>query len=196
VSLSPAALGEIREKERVAGLPPPSSSSNLVNVQSTPLSDAISIDDDSASTSSSTCFEEAEVSVPERLATIEVFGGSARLTKALCEVGFDSVAIDYRKSKDRPVGKTIWCDLTVKAGVKEFRELVDRLGSRLVYVHFAPPCGTASRAREKRRLGPLDPKPLRSVRHPDGLPSLAGADWRESKQRTCWTGSQLRLVKY
>ena len=49
-------------------------------------------------------------------------------------------------------------------------------------VWFAPPCGTASAAREIRRknkLGQqhwLDPKPLRSEDHPDGLPSLTGTD--------------------
>lgn len=44
---------------------------------------------------------------------------------------------------------------------------------RVKYVHFAPPCGTASRAREIRRKG-CDPKPLRSDEEPDGLPHLTG----------------------
>eukprot|EP00973_Karenia_brevis_P006559 892588-Karenia_brevis.AAC.1 len=42
------------------------------------------------------------------------------------------------------------------------------------YVHFAPPCGTATRAREIRRAHGPDPKPLRSVDHPNGLPNLSG----------------------
>ena len=48
------------------------------------------------------------------------------------------------------------------------------------YVHFAPPCGTASRSREIRRKNQdgtpadLDPQPLRSDDHPDGLPGLEG----------------------
>ena len=44
-------------------------------------------------------------------------------------------------------------------------------------VSFAAPCGSASRAREKRRKNGPDPKPLRSDEFPDGLPSLFGDDW-------------------
>jgi len=131
------------------------------------------VDSDTASTST-----ETEIESPNQLkyATIEVFSGSARLTKALSDAGFDAVGIDYRRCKDKPVGKTLWMDLTEDAGANEFQALVERLGSRLVYVHFAPPCGTASRAREKRLRGALDPKPLRSEEYPDGLPDLEGDD--------------------
>ena len=43
-------------------------------------------------------------------------------------------------------------------------------------VHLAPPCGTSSRAREIRRPRGPNPKPLRSDRFPDGLPTLKGTD--------------------
>ena len=45
----------------------------------------------------------------------------------------------------------------------------------LVWVHLAPVCGTASRAREIR-VHPTDPKPLRSSDYPDGLPNLEAND--------------------
>ena len=43
-------------------------------------------------------------------------------------------------------------------------------------VHLAPPCGTASRAREIRSPRGPNPKPLRSDRFPDGIPTLKGTD--------------------
>lgn len=45
----------------------------------------------------------------------------------------------------------------------------------LVWVHLAPVCGTASRARDIQQL-PSDPKPLRSCDYPEGLPDLTGID--------------------
>ena len=44
----------------------------------------------------------------------------------------------------------------------------------LVFLHFAPPCGTASRARDIRRTDGYDPPKLRSTCAPDGLPFLTG----------------------
>ena len=52
---------------------------------------------------------------------------------------------------------------------------------RLSYIHWAPPCGTASRAREKKLSRALrlegwpEPQPLRSEAHPRGLPDLPHA---------------------
>ena len=43
-----------------------------------------------------------------------------------------------------------------------------------VYIHLAPPCGTASRAREIFRRGESLPPPARSAACPDGLRSLSG----------------------
>ena len=45
------------------------------------------------------------------------------------------------------------------------------------YLHAALPCGTCSRARERlRRRGVPDPKPLRTTKFPDGIPTLTGVD--------------------
>ena len=54
--------------------------------------------------------------------------------------------------------------------------------NKVDYLHIAPPCGTASRAREKpisaalRAQGIPSPKPLRSESCPLGLPGLQGLD--------------------
>ena len=45
-----------------------------------------------------------------------------------------------------------------------------------VHVAFAPPCGTASRAREIQRKGLDLPQQLRSAEFLEGLPNLAGSD--------------------
>ncbi len=53
---------------------------------------------------------------------------------------------------------------------------------RLQFAHLAPPCGTASRAREKPlpahilKLGVKEPQPLRSSQYPMGLPGLEDED--------------------
>ena len=56
-------------------------------------------------------------------------------------------------------------------GQLEFRDVIRK--QNIKYVHFAPPCGTASAARNIRRKG-IDPKPMKSSGHPDGLPGLSG----------------------
>ena len=61
---------------------------------------------------------------------------------------------------------------------------------RVEYVHMGPPCGTASRAREKRvpkwlrDRGAPDPQPLRSNHWPRGLPALANRPVDLAKVRT------------
>ena len=63
-------------------------------------------------------------------------------------------------------------DLNSDAQLKIFDELLQQ--GRLLYVHFAPPCGTASKARSIKLGLRREPKPLRSLRHPMGLPNLKG----------------------
>ena len=100
------------------------------------------------------------------------------------------MAIDFVYNKDRPLVKTNWLDLSTKIGQSEFWQLYDREEPALVFM--APPCGTASRARDirlwgskrgsMRRLGlkgkgrgerQYDPPPLRSDACPDGLPDIS-----------------------
>ena len=110
----------------------------------------------------------------------EVFCGAAGLTLNLTKAGFDALGVDHKGNKDKPKGRCLWIDLSTKRGQDDLRKMV--LHDTVAYVHFAPPCGTASRARDRRRLNAdgtpakLDPKPLRSDQYPDGLPSLVGQD--------------------
>ena len=116
----------------------------------------------------------------ERDKAFEVFCGSGGYTCALEKAGFDVVGIDFAGNKDKPKGRCLWIDLSRPIGQKQLLKLL--LQPDVAYVHFAPPCGTASRARDRRRKNPdgspaaVDPKPLRSDEFPDGLPGLDKLD--------------------
>ena len=105
---------------------------------------------------------------------IEVFCGSGRLAKALQEFGFNALGVDYSGNKDQPECNMLTIDLLTDAGKLVFWRLVK--DNRVKYVHFGPPCGTASKAREIRRVEGPDPKPLRSDTYPNGLLWLSGLD--------------------
>ena len=140
--------------------------------------------------------------------TLEVFCGCAELSRQLSTIGFEAKGIDWRFTKDVARHPCVYLDLTQLEGQKQFWVLVAGGNVRLVW--FAPPCGTASAARNIRRStvqgspARLDPKPLRSLECPDGLPGLktmdalrveaanklykfvCGAVQELSRQRICW----------
>eukprot|EP00435_Cladocopium_sp_Y103_P002245 s2809_g1.t1 len=111
---------------------------------------------------------------------VELYAGSARLTKACQQVGVRSVAVD--KDPKRSHGTKIFsCDITKTAELEMFKAFLEAEKDSLAWVHFAPACGTASRAREKpnrtlERAGHSVPKPCRSDLYPLGLPHLSGLD--------------------
>ena len=110
----------------------------------------------------------------EQLFMIEVFAGGAVLTSVAKHFGLGGIAIDkIRKSNARC---TIYqLDLLQQAD----RELLEEWLSSplLLWVHFAPVCGTASRAREIPQPGVANlPRPLRSLDFPLGLPDLTGEE--------------------
>lgn len=86
-------------------------------------------------------------------------------------LGPNALGIDHAVSK-RLKAPVIRLDLVSPAG----RELLWRILKQdtVCRIHLAPPCGTASRAREIRRKKGPSPKPLRSERYPDGFPWLRG----------------------
>ncbi|CAE7464224.1 unnamed protein product [Symbiodinium sp. KB8] len=101
---------------------------------------------------------------------VEVFAGSGRLTAELKSSGFrDSVGVDHVVPK-HIVSPIVKLDLLEPDSVQMLFDMID--SPFCVYVHLAPPCGTASRAREIP--GRHMPQPARSEIHPDGLPALQG----------------------
>ena len=103
---------------------------------------------------------------------IEVFAGGAVLTSVAKQFGLNGIAID--KVKKTNARSTIFqLDLMQQSD----RELLEQwlMSPLLLWVHFAPVCGTASRAREIPRAGVSNlPRPLRSFDFPLGLPDLEG----------------------
>ena len=77
----------------------------------------------------------------------------------------------------------ICLDLANDEAVKYVLALLKQPGL-VFYLHAAPPCGTASRAREKKlswkvkALGAKEPQPLRSEKWPHGIPGLKGSNLR------------------
>ena len=123
---------------------------------------------------------------------VEIYAGSARLARACRHIGCRSVAVD--KTADRSHGTKIFvCDVTKPEELDMLEKFLQAEQQNLGWVHFAPACGTASKAREKpnrvlEKAGFKVPKPLRSSEHPLGLPGFVQEwIWPEQKQQTTYT---------
>ena len=93
--------------------------------------------------------------------------GTARLTACLRSLGLvDSVGIDCTM----PTRSIIKLDLLQPSHLQLVKDLITNRAC--VYVHFAPPCGTASRARLIQYSDGSMPPPLRNDDYPNGLPWL------------------------
>ena len=104
---------------------------------------------------------------------IEVFAGSGKLTAALRSLGLrDSFGVDL-KLPDHLRSPIVKYDLLKPDHVKLVQDLI--ASEFCIYVHFAPPCGTSSRARLIQRKGRWNPPIVRTERHPDGIPDLTGS---------------------
>jgi hypothetical protein len=116
----------------------------------------------------------------QELLVVEVCAGTARLTKTVRARGIRGLAID--KSRDRSCGTEIMIlDLTVEHDLNFLSQILTAEAGRIALVFISPPCGTASKARErpiKTSLlsGRKQFVPLRSTEKPDQKDGLAGWD--------------------
>jgi hypothetical protein len=124
---------------------------------------------------------------------VELCAGAGGLSAALKVYNLQVVAIDHTENRHRSKVAIVNIDLASSSGQQLVREL---LSSGLVtHVHGAPPCGTASRARDKpvpeylRKLGAPNPQPLRSDKFPEGLPNLIGVNATRVKRLTAYIAS-------
>ena len=101
---------------------------------------------------------------------LEVFAGSARLSKSFQALGYQTISVDSRAHKE---AKILKLDLLQPSSMQLVMRLLHT--RRVVWVHLAPPCSTSSAARLIRRSR-WDPAPLRSWCHPQGLPTLSVAN--------------------
>ena len=106
------------------------------------------------------------------LLVVEIFAGSAKLTRACKGAGLRAVAVD--KTNERTQGPHIFtCDVTDANDFNSLRSFLMAEKQKLAWVHFAP------RERPQTKLeqaGYRVPKPLRSKEFPLGLPGLSGVD--------------------
>ena len=131
------------------------------------------------------------------LYAIEAFCGTGTLTCELRRCGLqESIGVDHMMSR-KLRAPAIKLDLTLQRDQEIFDAFLE--DECLCYIHFAPPCGTSSRARDirvrqtqKSRFSYWgDPPPLRSARYPDGLPSASGSSLKRVTQANllyAWTG--------
>ena len=133
-----------------------------------------------------------------RCIVLEVFSGSCRLSKACRGLGLEAVAIDHtsQRSENFPI---FHADLTNESDLKRVIEYIDVEAENLLHAHFAPACGTASRARGRPIPGEdpaKGPQPLRSETHPNGLPDLSSSQHeRVDKANSCYEATAI-LVRH
>ena len=114
---------------------------------------------------------------PEQYIFLEIFAGTAVLSKTMRRHGFQVLAVDKQLKRASGI-KILQLDLGNKSDLQFLLQFVTDHASQICWVHFAPSCGTASRSRERRRpdleaQGVHVPAPLRSDSYPDGLPNLS-----------------------
>ena len=108
---------------------------------------------------------------------IEACCGSALLSSCTSKAGFDVLAIDFHGNKHRPFVHVVELDLRKRSTWSFLEHLAT--SRRPFHFHGAPPCGTASRARDVALTeNQHGPPPLRSEEYPMGFPWLTGF-WKD-----------------
>ena len=100
------------------------------------------------------------------LLLLEIYAGTARLSKAARDAGLQVLPIDKTSSRASQIFVAQY-DVTNPEELAALLELIETEHKRILAVHLAPACGTASRAREKKlrtlaQKGFKIPVPLRS----------------------------------
>ena len=117
---------------------------------------------------------------PADLAVVELCAGCGQLSASFRDLGFQVVPFDHSKNRHHTRVAVYNLDLDSDNSSDILHDLI--CSSEVAYVHSAPPCGTASKARDRpishelRKQGVPSPPPLRSAAFPLGLPNLREAD--------------------
>ena len=107
----------------------------------------------------------------------EVFAGCSRLSLHFSQANFDVLPIDHESNEHTSSLPQLLLELRDKDAQQVLLQRMDKVPPQLV--HFAMPCGTGSRARDRkiplnlRKRGAPEPPPLRSAAHPLGIPNLS-----------------------
>ena len=84
----------------------------------------------------------------EDIIIVEIYAGSARLTKMVRSMGFKGVAVDHSSKRSCGVDICIF-DLTDPSQLNGLLEYIRQDADRIALIWIAPSCGAASRARER-----------------------------------------------
>ena len=114
----------------------------------------------------------------EDLLFVEIFAGTARLSKVTRDIGFQALPIDKTTARASQIFIAQY-DLTEPESLQAIRDILTTEKDRILVVHLAPACGTASRAREKNsdllcKVRIQNSCPLRSQKQPMGIDGLSG----------------------
>ena len=106
---------------------------------------------------------------------IELCAGSAKLSNAVRQYGYSVLPVDHDRNKHHPRCTIVQLDLSQPSAWEQLQFLLDN--TNVAGVHFAPPCGTCSKARGIPMAdGSPGPQPLRSKAFLLGLPGLSHRD--------------------
>ena len=131
---------------------------------------------------------------------VEIFAGTARLSKAVKELGVEVLPVDKTSSRASQIYIAQY-DLTDPAQMEDFMEVLAVEKRRILAVHLAPACGTASKAREKKlaswaKKGFKIPKPLRSAQKPMGVDGLEGLDKIRTESANLVYAATARIIRF
>ena len=102
---------------------------------------------------------------------LEIFAGTARLSRAIRDVGMSAMAVDKDSQRAQ----------SVHIATYALSDFIVKHSHMILWAHFAPSCGTASRARGRplpklAKMSIKVPQPLRSDSQPMGMDGLSGLD--------------------
>lgn len=101
-----------------------------------------------------------------RIYFLEIFAGTARLSKAVGDLGFQCMPVDRSQERASQIHICLY-DLADPDQLQQLLQFISANHEYIGWIHTAPACGTASRAREKalptlEGQGFAVAKPLRS----------------------------------
>ena len=131
---------------------------------------------------------------------VEVFAGTARLSKAVKEFGVEVLPVDKTSTRASQIHIAQY-DLTDPEQMEDFMEVLAVEKRRILAIHLAPACGTASKAREKKltswaKKGFKIPKPLRSTQKPMGVDGLEGLDKIRTESANIVYAATARIISF
>ena len=84
----------------------------------------------------------------DEVMVLEIFAGTARLTRAVRDAGMSAMAIDKDSQRAQSVHIASY-DLNEPDQLHALCDFIGKHHQLILWAHFAPSCGTASRARGK-----------------------------------------------